>query len=61
MRCLKDLMRDGVTYHELGADYFDRRHAERANRCQNLIRVGSANIPAEHEFAAIVATCASRR
>jgi transposase len=26
------LMRDGVTYHELGADYFDRRHAERAVR-----------------------------
>lgn len=26
------LMRDGMTYHELGADYFDRRHAERAVR-----------------------------
>jgi len=26
------IMRDGVTYHELGADYFDRRHAERAMR-----------------------------
>jgi len=26
------VMRDGVTYHELGADYFDRRHAERAAR-----------------------------
>jgi transposase len=26
------LMRDDVTYHELGADYFDRRHAERAVR-----------------------------
>jgi transposase len=26
------LMRDGVTYDELGADYFDRRHAERATR-----------------------------
>lgn len=26
------LMRDGVTYQELGADYFDRRHAERATR-----------------------------
>jgi transposase len=26
------LMRDGVTYDELGADYFDRRHAERAVR-----------------------------
>jgi transposase len=26
------VMRDGVTYHELGADYFDRRHAERARR-----------------------------
>jgi len=26
------LMRDGVTYNELGADYFDRRHAERAVR-----------------------------
>lgn len=26
------IMRDGVTYHELGADYFDRRHAERAVR-----------------------------
>jgi transposase len=24
------IMRDGVTYHELGADYFDRRHKERA-------------------------------
>jgi transposase len=24
------LMRDGVSYDELGADYFDRRHAERA-------------------------------
>jgi transposase len=23
------LMRDGVTYREFGADYFDRRHAER--------------------------------
>jgi transposase len=23
------VMRDGVTYHELGADYFDQRHAER--------------------------------
>ena len=26
------VMRDGVTYEELGADYFDRRHAERAVR-----------------------------
>lgn len=26
------IMRDGVTYTELGADYFDRRHAERATR-----------------------------
>ncbi len=26
------VMRDGVTYHELGADYFDRRHADRAAR-----------------------------
>lgn len=26
------IMRDGVTYHELGADYFDRRHQERAVR-----------------------------
>jgi len=26
------VMRDGVTYQELGADYFDRRHAERAMR-----------------------------
>ena len=26
------LMRDGLTYEELGADYFDRRHAERAVR-----------------------------
>lgn len=26
------VMRDEVTYHELGADYFDRRHAERATR-----------------------------
>jgi transposase len=26
------VMRDGVTYHELGADYFDRRHHERAVR-----------------------------
>lgn len=26
------IMRDGVTYHELGADYFDRRHTERAAR-----------------------------
>jgi len=26
------VMQDGVTYHELGADYFDRRHAERATR-----------------------------
>jgi transposase len=26
------IMRDGVTYHELGADYFDRRHTERAVR-----------------------------
>ena len=26
------VMRDEVTYHELGADYFDRRHAERAVR-----------------------------
>ncbi len=26
------IMRDGVTYHEFGADYFDRRHAERAVR-----------------------------
>ena len=25
-------MRDGVTYHELGADYFDRRDAERTVR-----------------------------
>ena len=26
------IMRDGVTYHELGADYFQRRDAERATR-----------------------------
>jgi hypothetical protein len=26
------VMRDGVTYEELGADYFTRRHAERAVR-----------------------------
>ena len=26
------VMRDGVTYDELGGDYFDRRHAERAVR-----------------------------
>jgi transposase len=26
------VMRDGVTYRELGADYFDRRHTERAVR-----------------------------
>jgi len=26
------IMRDGVDYQELGADYFDRRHAERAVR-----------------------------
>jgi transposase len=26
------IMRDGVNYRELGADYFDRRHAERAVR-----------------------------
>jgi transposase len=26
------IMRDAVSYHELGADYFDRRHAERAMR-----------------------------
>jgi len=26
------VMRDGVTYHELGADYFARRHKERALR-----------------------------
>jgi hypothetical protein len=26
------IMRDGVTYQELGADYFDRRHSERAVR-----------------------------
>ena len=26
------IMRDGVTYHELGADYFDRRHRDRAIR-----------------------------
>jgi transposase len=26
------IMRDGVTYKELGADYFDRRHTERAVR-----------------------------
>jgi transposase len=26
------VMRDGVTYDELGADYFDRRHTERAVR-----------------------------
>jgi transposase len=26
------VMRDGVAYHELGADYFDRRHHERAVR-----------------------------
>lgn len=26
------IMRDGISYHELGADYFDRRHAERAVR-----------------------------
>ena len=26
------IMRDGVTYHELGADYFDRRHRDRTVR-----------------------------
>lgn len=26
------VMRDGVTYHELGADYFDRRNRERVTR-----------------------------
>jgi len=26
------VMRDGVAYHELGADYFDRRHRDRALR-----------------------------
>lgn len=26
------IMRDGVTYRELGADYFDRHHRERAIR-----------------------------
>ena len=26
------IMHDRVTYQELGADYFDRRHAERAMR-----------------------------
>jgi hypothetical protein len=26
------VMRDGRSYHELGADYFDKRHAERAVR-----------------------------
>jgi transposase len=26
------LMRDGVSYHELGADYLDRRHADRVAR-----------------------------
>src|SRR5437870_6466985 len=26
------IMRDGVTYQELGADYFNRRHAEKAVR-----------------------------
>ena len=26
------IVRDGRTYHELGADYFDKRHAERAVR-----------------------------
>jgi len=26
------IMRDGVTHNELGADYFTRRHAERAMR-----------------------------
>jgi hypothetical protein len=26
------VMRDGHSYHELGADYFDKRHAERAVR-----------------------------
>jgi len=26
------IMRDGVSYHELGADYLDRRHADRAAR-----------------------------
>jgi transposase len=26
------IMRDGITYDELGADYFDKRHAERAVR-----------------------------
>lgn len=26
------VMRDGVSYHELGADYLDRRHTERAAR-----------------------------
>ena len=26
------IMRDGVTYHELGGDYFDRKHRDRAIR-----------------------------
>lgn len=26
------IMRDGTTYHELGGDYFDRRHRDRATR-----------------------------
>jgi hypothetical protein len=26
------VMRDAVSYHELGADYLDRRHADRAAR-----------------------------
>ena len=26
------IMRDGVPYEELGADYFDRRHTDRAVR-----------------------------
>ena len=26
------ILRDGVPYHDLGPDYFDRRHAERLQR-----------------------------
>lgn len=38
------IMRDGVTYHELGADYFAKRHTERAVRrhVQQLEALGYA-------------------
>jgi hypothetical protein len=48
------IMRDGVTYEELGADYFNRRHAEKAVRrhVRNLKRSGftsrSRKLPDSH-------------